>query len=319
MRALIILAVTLASACAHSRQATPVIDVHRHATWPWNDDAAYLEQVLAEKDDHGIVLSLISVNEPDDLEIWGDATPGRFMIGAKVPCPRHLEEPFYVCFPETDGWADLEWLRTEVEKGRITLLHEVAFNYFGLRPDDPRLAPYWALAAEFDLPVGVHTGRGPGPRGKQSTRSMLGCCPDYDKEMGNPELLRPILDRHPGLRVWIQHVGSGRGDHSYHWNEAMALLADYPNVYLDLSITNGVMSEEVYEATLKRLIEAGFGDRIMYGADNVPAGRILDRISRIDFLSQRQRRAILYDNAARFLRLDEETRRKHRQMAKRLR
>lgn len=310
------------SACAHhpnSEQAVPskpVIDTHRHGTWPPSEDAPYLKEVLVEKDANNIVMSLLSITEPDDLENWGEAAPGRFMVGIMVPCPKNTQEPFYKCFPETQGWADLDWLRAEIEKGRITLIHEMAFNYFGLRPDDERLAPYWALAAEYDLPVGMHTGRGPGPEGQNSTRSQPGCCPNYDKEMGNPELLRPILERHPGIRMWMQHVGAGRGDHAYHWDEALALLADYPNVYVELSITNGALPEPVYAAALKRLIDAGYGDRIMYASDNISAEKILGRLSRMDFLSDSQKNAILYDNAATFLRLDNKTRRAHRRLVK---
>jgi hypothetical protein len=307
----LILTLFLFSGCAHKPMTQPVIDVHRHGTWPESDDAPYRDAVLAEKKENNVALSLLSITEKDDLGNWHDAAPGRFMTGIMVPCPRNLSEPYYKCFPKTEGWADLDWLRTEIETGRISLIHEMTLNYYGLRPDDERLAPYWALAAEFDLPVGIHTGRGPGPGAKNSTRSQPGCCPNYDKEMGNPELLRPILERHPDLRIWIQHVGSGRGEYTYHWDEALALLADYPNVNVDVSITNGVMSEQVYADALKRLIKAGFGDRIMYGSDNLPAAPILDRLSRMEFLSESQRRGILYDNAAKFLRLDTKTLRAH--------
>ena len=123
--------------------------------------------------------------------------------------------------------------------------------------------------------------------------------------MGNPALLRPILDRHPGLRLWIQHVGSGRGDYPTFWPETLALLRDYPNVYLDVSITNGAMPVDQYEATLRRLIDAGFGDRIMFGTDNLPIAPILERLSSFGWLSEPQRRAILYDNAARFFRMED--------------
>ena len=49
----------------------------------------------------------------------------------------------------------------------------------------------------------------------------------------------------------------------------------------------------------------------MFGSDNLPIAPILDRLDRIEWLTRAQRRAILYDNAARFLRLDEETIARH--------
>ena len=132
--------------------------------------------------------------------------------------------------------------------------------------------------------------------------------------MGNPALLRPVLERYPGLRVWLQHVGAGRGALPPFWDETLALLRDYPNVYLDLSITNGAMPQEQYEATLQRLIDAGFGDRIMFGSDNLPLAPTLARMRQVTWLGDAQRRAILYGNAARFFRLDEATvARHHRQ------
>ena len=122
--------------------------------------------------------------------------------------------------------------------------------------------------------------------------------------MGNPALLRPVLEQHPGLRVWLQHVGAGRGDFPPFRDETLALLRDYPNVYVDVSITNGAMPQAQYEATLHRLIDAGFGDRIMFGSDNLPLAPILARFRQIEWLSDAQRRAILHDNAVRFFRLD---------------
>ena len=122
--------------------------------------------------------------------------------------------------------------------------------------------------------------------------------------MGNPALLRPVLDRHPGLRVWIQHVGAGREDgYEPFWDETLALLRDYPGVYVDLSITNGPRPIEQYEETLLRLIDAGFGDRIMFGTDMVPIARIRARLDSFAWLGADQKRAILHDNAVRFFRL----------------
>jgi predicted TIM-barrel fold metal-dependent hydrolase len=86
--------------------------------------------------------------------------------------------------------------------------------------------------------------------------------------------------------------------------EIDALLKDYSTLYFDMSIANSVAPAETHEAELKRLIDTGFGDRIMFGSDTRPAAPILRRLENIAWLTEKQRRAILYDNAARFLRLD---------------
>lgn len=284
--------------------AGPVIDVHRHGSWPWSEDAPYRAETLDEMDANNVATAVLSITDYDDVEDWQAAAPERFIIGAKIPCPRNLAEPRYNCFPSSEGWVDLEWLETHVKAGRIRAIHELSPNYYGISAANPRLDPYFALAHRYKIPVGIHTQRGPAKGSRFSTRADPNCCPDYDPEMGNPSLLRPILDRYPGLKVWIQHVGSGRGDHSPHWEETLALLRDYPNVYVDLSITNGAMPVAQYEAALARLIEAGFGDRIMFGSDNLPIAPIIKRLESIAWLSEAQRRAILHDNAARFFGVD---------------
>ncbi len=91
----------------------------------------------------------------------------------------------------------------------------------------------------------------------------------------------------------------------------MSLLEDYPNVYVDLSITNSILPIEDYEKALVRLVASGFGNRIMLGSDNVPLDIILKRLNSIKSISKKQRAAILYDNAANFLNLSEAERHGH--------
>lgn len=294
----------------------PVIDVHRHVTWPGDDDAAYRGKVLEEMGRENVVLSLIHLTEPSDVQDWALQSPDRFIAGPMFPCPRNTTEPFYRCFPETQGWPDIDWLEREARAGRIGLLGEMLFVYAGVAPDDPRMRPYWALAAKHDLPVMVHINRGPPPGARNSLRGVPGCCPDFDGELGNPALLRPILDRHPGLRIVLFHAGMGNApDHLPFPAETLALLRDYPSVYLDMSILNSVAPAEAHEAELKRFIDAGFGSRILLGSDNLPIALIKRRLEAIDWLSPQQRRAIYYDNAARFLRLSEERIAAHRSAA----
>ena len=288
----------------------PIIDVHKHASWPGADDAAARNALLAEMDAEGIVLSLLHLNEPGDVEGWLQAAPGRFIGGPAMPCPATPQEPFFRCFAETKGWPDLTWLEREMAAGNIGILGEMLFVYTGVPPDDKRMSPYWALAAKYDVPVAVHINRGP-PPGVGPRRDPR-CCPAFDGEMGNPALLRPVLKRHPRLRILLQHVGgSGSPGNVTFDKETVALLADHSTVYFDMSIVNSDTPADVHQAALRRLIDAGFGDRIMFGSDTRAAGPILRRLERIDWLTAAQRRAILYDNAARFLRLDAQTIARH--------
>ncbi len=311
------LALICAALCtpATAQPFQPVIDVHRHASWPGEDDAAPRAALLKEMDSEGVVLALLHINEPDDVQNWVKASPGRLIAGPAMPCgeapnPKAPSEPSYRCFPATQGWPDLAWLERELAKGNVGLLGEMLFVYAGVHPDDPRMQPYWALAAKYDVPVAVHINRGPPPG--VGPRRNPNCCPAFDGEMGNPALLRPVLKRHPGLRVLMQHAGAGAApDHLPFREETLAVLAAHPSVYVDLSILNSAVSGESHEAELRQLIDAGFGDRIMFGSDNRPLAPILRRLESIAWLTPKQRSAILYDNAARFLRLDKRTVARH--------
>jgi uncharacterized protein len=105
----------------------------------------------------------------------------------------------------------------------------------------------------------------------------------------------------------LAHVGTGGADPLPLNTEIAALLKENPTVYFDMSILNSVVPAEQHESELKRLINAGFGHRIMFGSDTRSAAPILRRLESIAWLTEKPRRAILYDNAARFLRLDAQT------------
>ena len=308
---LALLALVCATSCttAQTYRKQPIIDVHKHASWPGADDAAARNALLAEMDAEGIVLSLLHINEPGDVQGWLQAAPGRFIGGPAMPCSPTPQEPFYRCFADTRGWPDLGWLEREIAAGRIGLLGELLFVYTGDHPDDVKMRPYWALAAKYDVPVAIHINRGPPPG--VGPRSDPRCCPGFNGEMGNPDLLRPILARHPGLRILLQHVGPP-GPLTFD-AETHALLKDYRTVYFDMSILNSTLAPAAHAAELKRIIGAGFGDRLMFGSDTRPAAPILRVLEGFDWLTPEQRRAILYDNAARFLRLDPQTVARHHQ------
>src|SRR6059036_207786 len=71
-----------------------------------------------------------------------------------------------------------------------------------MSPADPLLDPYFALAEELDIPVGLHMGEGP-PGGPNAEGYSA-----YRVRMGNPLLLEDVLIRHPKLRIYVMHYGS---------------------------------------------------------------------------------------------------------------
>ncbi|MGN8224315.1 amidohydrolase family protein [Gracilimonas sp. BCB1] len=289
---------TITFAQKQSAQRIPIIDVHLHAT---NENAASVEKVLQQMEDHHVVLAVLSGADRELAVAWKASAPHKFKIGPSFPCTDGMYPRMYPCFPENNGWPDLDWLRTEYEDGRMSALGEMLYVYYGISPADKQLDPYFKLAAELSIPVGVHAGHGPPPQSR-----MEGCCPNFKEEMGNPLLLKPVLDKYPDLKIWLMHGG----EINFH-DQAIQLMKAYPNVYADMSILNSVMPAELHARLLKSFIDAGLEDRLMFGSDNLPYGLILKRLNELDFLSDKQRRGILYDNAARFFDLSEETKVKH--------
>ena len=191
------------------------------------------------------------------------------------------------------------------KKGLITVLGELGPQYDGISPDDPKLEGIWAAAEANDIPVAVHVG--PGPPG---VAYMPGS--GYRARLSNPLLLEDVLVRHPKLRVNVMHAGYPMLD------ATLALLYAHPQVYLDTGVIIYTQSRPEFYRYLKTLVEAGFGKRIMFGSDQMVWPETIERaiavIDEAPFLSPEQKRDILYNNAARFLRLDAATQARHRAM-----
>ena len=228
------------------------------------------------------VLSLMS-GPPEILETWRAAAPDNVLSAQSV----EVIGPDGTLTPIAD-------LRALHAAGKLTAIAEITTQYAGIMPDDPRLEPYYALAEELDVPIGLHTG--PGPPGVTSFGSP-------DMRVAHPLAFQEVLARHPRLRLWLMHAGWPMGD------ETIALLYLYPQVYVDIGVIDQILPRAGFYDYLKRLVDAGMIDHIMYGSDNMlwPEGieSSIRAIQDAPFLTEAQKRAILYDNAARFLRLDE--------------
>lgn len=119
----------------------------------------------------------------------------------------------------------------------------------------------------------------------------------------DPLLLEDILEKHPKLRVWMAHAGWPMMDHT------LAMLHANSHVMVDVSglIWSFPLKEVNY--WIQRIIQAGFEDRIMFGSDvgywpNLMT-KSLQIIENAEYLTPQQKRDILYNNAARWLRLDQ--------------
>ncbi|MCA1654658.1 MAG: amidohydrolase family protein, partial [Sphingomonadales bacterium] len=185
--------------------------------------------------------------------------------------------------------TDLALLKQLIVSGQVQIIGEVTSQYAKLGPNDPALDPLYALAQELDVPLGIHVaGIGAGT-------------PDFRAALGDPLLLEEIPLKYPKLRLYVMHAGYPFGD------RMISLMRRHPQVYVDISLIDWQITRSEFHTYLKRLIDNGFGKRIMFGTDQVswPAaiGIAINNIESATFLSQSQKRDILYNNAARFLRL----------------
>jgi len=189
--------------------------------------------------------------------------------------------------------------------GQIAVVGELGLQYDGISPDDPRMEPIWKAAEANDLPVAIHMG--PGPPG---VAYMPGG--GYRARLSSPLLLEEVLVRHPKLRVNVMHAGFPMLD------DTLALLYAHPQVYVDTGVIVYTQPRPAFYRYLQALVDAGFGERIMFGSDQMVWPETIERsiavIEDAPFLTRRQKRDILYNNAARFLRLDAATQARHRGM-----
>jgi predicted TIM-barrel fold metal-dependent hydrolase len=188
----------------------------------------------------------------------------------------------------------------------VNALGEITAQYMGLAPNDSRLESYYALAEELDVPVLIHLGFGP-PRAPYPSSPVPRKSPSFRAAVGNPLLLEDVLLRHKRLRVLVMHAGWPLTD------EMIAILYYHPNVYVDLAgLPSSLVPRPAFDAALRRLVDAGFADRIVFGSDGTEEGVdwLVDGIAAVrnaTSISAAQRRGILYTNAARFFRLESES------------
>jgi hypothetical protein len=192
------------------------------------------------------------------------------------------------------GAPPLASVRESLQAGRFAVLGEVTAQYAGLAPDDPSLGPYWALAAELDVPVGIHIGTGP------AGAPYLGF-DRYRARLHSPFGLEEVLIRHPELRVYVMHAAWPMLD------ELLAMLWTHPQLYIDVAVIDWALPRSEFHRYLQRIVESGFGKRVLFGSDQMIWPEALElaieSIETAGFLSAEQKRDIFFNNAVRFLRL----------------
>ena len=168
-------------------------------------------------------------------------------------------------------------------QGDFDYLIELGLKGVKLHPDFQQ----FALNEDRALEIGKIVEKGNVP--------ILIHCGDFRYNYSNPDQLKPFLDEFPNLTV----IGAHFAGWSI-WQEATEKLAGTPNLYVDLSSSLYDLSPEI----ALELIHKYGSDRVLWGTDYP----MWDSVSEMEYfnkldLTQKERLQILYENAAKILKL----------------
>ena len=171
----------------------------------------------------------------------------------------------------------------DVERG----VKELGFKYvwfhplsFGLPPNDRRFYPLYQKCVELDIAVGFQVGH--------SAEVLPSDC-------GRPMLADDVAIDFPDLRMNLSHTG-------WPWvDEWCSMLWRHPNVYGDISAYYAKSLDD----RLVKFMDSGRGrDKVLFGTNGLGLERCKREFLELD-IREDTKRAVLYDNAARFFALED--------------
>jgi len=183
---------------------------------------------------------------------------------------------------------DLEALRPGVASGKVRAL-KLYPGYEPFFPNDSRLEPAFAFAAEHGLPVMVHTGDTYTPKGKI--------------KYAHPLNIDELAVDHPDVNFVICHIGNP-------WiRDCMEVVYKNANVYCDFSGLVLGDFEDRFESYMRRQVQEMllYGvqpEKCLFGTD----WPLASMESYLDFMDElrmppRDRKLIMYENAIRLFKL----------------
>ena len=300
MKVIIPLAVLLfASSLVFSQDGElPIIDMHIHCydngsyfvspdmygvPSPENTDA-HLKQTYGLMKKYNIVKGVIC-GSSGAVENWVSEDPDkRFIRGLLVFSPEELDTVTFLKM---------------IKEGKLEIFGEIGAVYKGYTLNDPGFEPYLRICEQYDIPVAIHTGGGP------PEISYIDRFKNYRLAFGDPLLIEDVLVKFPKLRIYLMHAGEVFYEH------AIRLMLAYPRLYTDVAVLLWVhpLTKSYAVDFLKRAKEAGMLDRVMFGSDQMVWPHAIEKsmeyLNSMDFLTEKEKRDIFYNNAVRFLRLEE--------------
>ncbi len=233
-----------------------------------------------------IIKAVVSGN-PESVEEWASKDNDQRIIRGIL-----------IFHPDDYGLDSLKFEQMVINN-EIEVFGEIGAYYSGTTLSDEIWQPYLRICEKYDIPVAVHTGGGdPGGTYSWSPNARL--------SLGDPYLIEDVLVKYPKLRIYLMHNGGEE------WHErALRLMAYYPQLYTDIAVMLWVEPNTQRTVTdfLRNTKNAGYLDRVMFGSDQMTwpyaIGKSIEFLNSLDFLTAQDKDDIFYNNAARFLKINE--------------
>ena len=239
--------------------------------------------VMTEYNVTGVISapSRAGVSSVDRLKPWQSAAPDRVIPGVW-----------------SNGSVPLESIRRWAKEGRIRVLGELTFH-----------TPATALPTRCPS----STSRSP------KSSIFLSACTSDPAHQARRTLER-ALSRGARAAARARRIAAAPSEDAAvcharrlaaHRRDAGAAVY-HPQVNVDVGIISWQLPRAEFHRYLRRFIDAGFGKRVMFGSDQLLFPEMIrvaiENIESAEFLTAEQKRDIFYNNAARFLRLDRNSR-----------
>ncbi len=240
----------------------------------------HLKQTIAEMDKNNIQFAVVSGTFLESVENYTNAD-SRFI-------PGYMEE---------DKIIPIEKFEELVKNGKIRVFGEITGVYFGKTLNDPLYAPYLEVCVKYDIPVAYHTGGGP-------PMVVYGENPELRIKNGDPLLIEDVLVKYPKLRIYLMHGGE------MYYEHALRMMHLYQQLYVDVGVLlwAAPMAQDYGTNLLKKAKEYEMLDRVMFGTDQMvwpgAISKSIEFLNSMDFLTEKEKRMILYDNAKTFLKIE---------------
>jgi predicted TIM-barrel fold metal-dependent hydrolase len=219
-----------------------------------------------------VVLLPVNMKENQEVKTWVEFAPDVFI-------------PFYNPPEKSDSNVNVNDVikRAIVEEGYKGF--KIMLTFRKKKLDDQLIYPVLEAAHKYNLPIVMHCGYPP----PGTRRNVL--------TYSNPIYIDNFASSYPKANIIITHMG-------YPFTDiAIALAAQYPNVYLDLSNLAYMMPSRLKELLIRAKEIIGV-QKILFGSDGNTPEMIeiaVDYFDDIDFLSKEEVEKILGLNGAKLL------------------